>query len=103
MRGGGKGEPESGIEVNEGNDIPSGAVDVLLKGIKGDHVSRIPGNQSPRLSQGFYASERLNPPCAGDAQRDHPETAEVDNKAADCADARNLCLVLRTELLYERK
>src|ERR1035437_3362505 len=59
MRGGGKGKPKASIEVNEGDDIPSGTVNVLFKGVESHHMARIPGNQSLRLSQGFYPYERL--------------------------------------------
>lgn len=103
MRRGGKGEPEAGIEVDEGDDIPFCAVDMLLEGIKSHHMPWISGNQSIRLPQGFCASEGFNPSCAGDAERDHPETTEVFNETTDGTDAGSLGFVLFTELLYERE
>src|SRR3989344_1680243 len=97
MRGGGKGEPKAGIEVDEGDDIPSGAVDVLLEGVEGHHMTWIASHQSVGLSQGFYPSERLNPSGARDTKRYHPETAEVDDEAADGLRLWTRETVLRTE------
>ena len=103
MRRGGEGESKAGIEVDEGDDIPSRTVDVLLEGVESDHVPRIPSNQSLRLSDGFLSYERLDMPGAGDTKRDHPETAKVDNEASDGAIARRFDLVPDTELPQERQ
>ena len=103
MRGGGKGKTESGIEVYEGDDIPSGTVDVLLKGIESHHMSWVSSNQSLRLPQGFYASERFDSPCAGDAKWNHPKTAEIDNETANGTNTGSLYSVPYAELLYEWK
>ena len=44
MRGSGEGKAEAGIKIDEGDDIPSRAVDVFLEGIKSHHVPRVPSN-----------------------------------------------------------
>ena len=75
MRRSGKGEPKAGIEVNEGDDIPPCPIDVLLEGVEGDHMPRVPSHQSPRLPQGLCPRQRLDSSHTGDAKRHHPEAA----------------------------
>ena len=76
-------KPETGIHVDEGDDVSSRSVNVLLKGIERDHVAGVQSLQSLGFPERRDAHERLHASRAGDAERHHPEASEVAYKAAD--------------------
>lgn len=84
VRGRPEREAEAGIEVDECDDVPPRAVDVLLERVEGNTMAGIACRESVGLPLAFMSFDERDPAGARDALRRDPKTAEVNNEAANC-------------------
>lgn len=83
MTRGGECEPESGIEVDERDDVSARAVDMLFKCIEGNTVAGIPSHKSLWFALRMVPFDGSDPSGTRDALRHDAQAAEVGDDATD--------------------